>query len=199
MKKLFLLLTLLSSGITGYCTTWIISNTGWHFTPDTITITLGDSINFTIDSTHHVVEISQASWNLNDTTPLPGFSTPMGGGLVFPSQLTLGTHWYICPEHFAEPMKAVIIVQNPTGIASLNTSKGQSIIYPNPFTNTITIDTNEESMVSIYTSSAEKIKSVLLKNIQLKNEIDVSSLPSGIYLIQFVSAKQSFASKFVKQ
>jgi plastocyanin len=180
MKKIVLALLLLHSGITGFCTTWTINNVGWHFSPDTITITLGDSVNFDIHSSHHVVEVSEATWNLNDSTPLPGFSTGMGGGLALPAQLTAGTHWYVCPEHIEEPMKAVIIVQNITNIFLLDRESEKSTAYPNPFANKVIIETYAGDMISIYKLTGEKIKSGSLNKSQSKFEFDASELTKGI-------------------
>jgi hypothetical protein len=55
--------------------------------------------------------VSQATWNANGTTPLPGgFSVPFGGGMVLPSQLGIGTHYYVCQAHVSFGMKGKIIV-----------------------------------------------------------------------------------------
>ena len=186
MKKISIAFLLLLICSKSFSATWTVTNAGWHFTPDTLTITLGDSVNFVIDTSHYVLEISQSSWIADDTTPLPGFRTPFGGGLVLPAQLTAGTHWYICPEHSSEPMKAVIIVQNPAGITSLNISSQKSNAYPNPFMNKITIEALGADMISIYNIIGKKIVSVQLKTAQTKAELDASELINGIYFYNII-------------
>ncbi|WP_225154157.1 hypothetical protein, partial [Bradyrhizobium sp. NBAIM08] len=96
-SKILLSLLLLTAGLTGFCTTWTITNFGFTFTPASITINPGDSVNFVIDSAHNAVEVSDTTWNANGNTALPGgFLTPFGGGLILATQLGTGTHYYVC-------------------------------------------------------------------------------------------------------
>src|ERR1035437_6539811 len=117
MKKTLLIAFAIYSGV-ALCNTVTIVNSGSTFSPATVTITVGDTVKFTLASIHDAVEVSQATWNANGTTALSGgFSTPFGGGLVLPAQLTVGTHWYVCSPHAASMhMKGVIIVKNAAGI-----------------------------------------------------------------------------------
>src|SRR5215831_2615330 len=106
--KLLFLLFLLVAGWTGYSTTHTITNSGFTFTPATITISSGDDVNFVLESIHNVVEVNQATWDANGFTPLPGgFSDPFGGGLVPASKLTAGIHWYVCGVHASFGMKGM--------------------------------------------------------------------------------------------
>ncbi len=113
MKKyLIISLLLLFSTIEVHATKWTITVVGASFSPSTITITSGDSVLFSISTAHNAVEVSQATWNANGNTSLSGgFSTPFGGGLVLPSNLTVGTHYYVCAPHASIGMKGIIIVQ----------------------------------------------------------------------------------------
>ena len=109
--KIFLSLLLFSISFTGICTTWTITNSGFTFTPATIYIVLGDSVNFVIASVHNAREVSQTTWNSNGTTALTGgFQTAFGGGMVLPAQLAVGTHYYVCTPHASIGMKGTIIV-----------------------------------------------------------------------------------------
>ena len=111
--KIILTFLILSTFITGYCTVWTVNSSGYTFTPATITIIVGDTVNFSIASSHNSVEVSQTTWNSNGSTALSGgFQTPMGGGIVLPAQLTVGTHYYVCVPHASMGMKGTIIVQN---------------------------------------------------------------------------------------
>lgn len=111
MKKIILIAAILLYSAAGFSTTWTVSSLSMSFNPANITITAGDSVNFTLLSSHNAVEVSQATWNANGTTPLPGgFVEPFGGGLVLPSHLTVGVHYYVCQAHAAFGMKGKITV-----------------------------------------------------------------------------------------
>jgi plastocyanin len=79
MKFFFLLqILLILLSFTGSGKTWTITNSGTTFSPESITINVGDSVKFSISSSHNSVEVSQSTWNTNGNTPLTGFSTPYG-------------------------------------------------------------------------------------------------------------------------
>ncbi len=112
MKNFLLSLLLVLPGISGFCTTWIVTNSGFTFSPSTITINPGDDVNFNLDVIHDAVEVSQSTWNANGNTPLAGgFQLSFGGGLVPSSKLGVGTHYYVCSPHASSGMKGTIIVQ----------------------------------------------------------------------------------------
>lgn len=133
MKKLLFPSIFILNSVVALCTTSTIVNSGYTFSPDSVTITSGDSINFVLASIHNTVEVSQTTWAANGTTPLSGgFSTPFGGGIVTPAKLTAGTHYYVCGAHASMGMKGVIIVQGTsTGITENQLQTGISV-YPNP-------------------------------------------------------------------
>lgn len=131
MKKILLSLLLVSISIAGYSKIWTINNSGSTFSPATITIVYGDTVRFTITVAHDAREVSQTTWNAGGTTALPGgFQTPFGGGLVLPTQLGVGTHYYICTPHVGIGMKGTIIVQScpipatPAGVV------GSTVVCP---------------------------------------------------------------------
>jgi len=175
------------------------------FSPASVTINIGDSVNFVLASIHDVVEVSQATWNANGTTPLSnGFSTPFNGGTVLPAKLTLGTHYYVCGVHGPSGMKGVIIVQDPaTGIYNLQVNNNNITIYPNPtsghFTLALNNLPNKEIQVSItntigeeiYTSQKEKINGNYSKEISLHN------ISKGIYFVQIKSSEGIVVKKIV--
>ena len=64
MKKaiLFLLITLATTSIS-FSTTHTITNSGFSFLPSSITINIGDTVKFVLESIHTAREVSQATWN----------------------------------------------------------------------------------------------------------------------------------------
>ncbi|MDY0101853.1 MAG: Ig-like domain-containing protein [Lentimicrobium sp.] len=94
----------------------------------------------------------------------------------------------------------VILPNNELGIESAILQESSILIFPNPASNLISIsagvieETAEYSIFSIFgvkTSSGKLYKGV-------HSNIDVSALPSGLYLIRFTSGRGLFTGKFIK-
>src|SRR5262245_20793301 len=119
MKKILIIFLLALYSEMASSTIVTVISSGYTFSPQTITVNAGDTVNFSLTSIHNVTEVSQATYAANGSTPLAGgFSTPYGGGWVFTESLTTGTHWYVCQSHASMGMKGRIIVQSLTaGIA----------------------------------------------------------------------------------
>lgn len=184
MKKLLLSLILVIVCIKVSCTTWTIVNSGFTFSPSTITITIGDDVNFVLASIHDAVEVSKATWDANGNTPLGGgFQTPFGGGLVQTSQLGIGIHYYVCSTHASIGMKGMITVQSITGIPENQITPAISV-YPNPTSNIITIGTIyniSNSRYYIFDYSGRKIMDGKIAD--GTKQLDLSYLTRGVYYV----------------
>jgi plastocyanin len=103
-----LLLTLAASPAAA--TKHTVTASGFAFSPSTLNIAEGDTVVFTISGLHNAREVSQATWNVDGTTQLPGgFSVPFGGGEAIPAGV--GAHYYVCTNHvLSSSMKGVINV-----------------------------------------------------------------------------------------
>lgn len=88
--------------------TYTVVSSGFTFSPATITVHAGDTIQFNLSSIHNAVEVSQATWNANGTTSNGGFSLPFGGGALV--LVDTGTYYYVCQVHASMGMKGMIIV-----------------------------------------------------------------------------------------
>jgi plastocyanin len=203
MKKVLLTILILLSGAICFSKTWIITNSdAFTFTPATVTITLGDSVNFQLASIHDALEVSLATWNVNGTTPLPGFSTPDGGGLVLPAHLTVGTHYYVCMHHVASNgMKGMIIVQSVTGIEETAMLANISI-YPNPTNGKFNLEFNNADIPSekdcnleIYNINGQKIYQTPV--LYPTSEFDLSTQSNGIYFIKIKNGQAVLTKKIV--
>jgi plastocyanin len=203
MKKIVFSILLFSLGLSSFCTTWTITNSGFTFSPATVTITFGDSVNFSLGAIHNAVEVSQATWDLNGTTPLPGFSVPLGGGLVLPTQLAIGTHYYVCTVHAAMGMKGIIIVQGPAGIPETS-SMGNFSIYPNPSRGKFKVEINNPQYtknyeLEIYDLLGNKIFTTSQPKQQNSIQIDLSGFTKGIYFVRLYDGEEIFDRKVVIQ
>jgi plastocyanin len=179
------LVVLFSFFASGICTNWTITNSGLTFTPDTLRITLGDGVDFSLESIHNAVEVSQETWNANGNTALEGgFSVPLGGGSVSPDLLTAGTHWYVCEPHASTGMKGVIIVDNVSATEERLPEDNISF-FPNPAHEFITVQSNSDLSGSPYLILNLAGKQVLTGIFEEESgTIDISSFESGIYLLQ---------------
>jgi len=130
-KKIILLFFFIALCFNAFCKIWTVTNSGTSFSPDQLTINLGDTVQFSIAASHDVLEVNKSTWDSNGNAALVGgFSTPFGGGMVKPNLLALGTHYYVCTPHAAFGMKAKIIVQTPpTTQANLQWSNPSDIVY----------------------------------------------------------------------
>lgn len=193
MKTIILFLLFILIGEVGSAKIWTITNSGFSFNPSTITINLGDTVVFSIADIHSVREVSQTEWNANGNNALPGgFETPSGGGTVMPSQLGLGTHYYVCVPHAASGMKGKIIVQSVTGI-NLNKFEGGIDVFPNPVYDKVTVHAQNNSIDLNYSIMSLSGKQVLSGKLNDEySSIDISELQAGIYILRI--GKQYFQS-----
>lgn len=199
-RKIILSTLLLAISLTGFCTVWTISNTGNTFTPDTIIIDFGDTVNFVLSPSHQPREVSQASWNANGNTALAGgFETAFGGGIVLPEQLGIGTHYYVCVPHAFLGMKGIIFVNSPAAVAD-DQLRANSAIYPNP--------SNGKFQLSIDASLLTKNYKMEICNLQgesiyqseitsAKSDIDLSNRSNGIYFVKIFNGQALLTKKIV--
>lgn len=188
--KILLLVLLLSAGMAGYSTTWQITNSGFTFSPATVTIQPGDDVNFTLESMHNAVEVSSTTWNANGSTSNNGFQVPYGGGSVAASKLTVGTHYYVCVPHSSLGMKGKIIVGNSTAI--VETKADQRVtLGSNPVRDVIQLTLNETDLLGsdyrLFNQVGQLMMSAKLSD--KINLISVNQLPSGVYFMQIAGLK----------
>lgn len=203
-SKILLSLVLLLIGFKGNCTIYTIINNGTTFVPASIIIVLGDTIQFVIEGTHNVVEVSDTTWNANGNTPLAGgFQVPFGGGLLLPSQI-YGLHYYVCNPHAQNTMKGEIIVLHHAAIAE-NISEANISTYPNPtvdFLNIISSD-NKNFEIAIFNNLGEKLYSGSSYPLSIGEgsgvRFQTANHPNGIYFIHVYSQNKFYSQKFIKQ
>ena len=132
IKNIFLIISLsFLTFTTGFTQT--ITNSGLTFSPDTLQVTIGDTIIFNISASHNAVEVSETTFNNNDSTSNNGFNIPFGGGSWTADSIK--TYYYVCQSHVSMGMKGVIIVNPPACNKSLaQQSEG---FDPNPLYSTM--------------------------------------------------------------
>jgi plastocyanin len=117
---------------TSFGATYTITNSGFTFSPDEITISPGDTVIFSLGAIHNAVQVSEETWNNNGNTSNGGFSLPFGGGQVVLEDE--GTYYYVCEPHANQGMKGIIHVSGtavPTDEIYTDNTKNLKV-YPNP-------------------------------------------------------------------
>ena len=108
------------SGATGECgKTWQVTTTDdtsdmnayMDFSPEDLTIAVGDCVSFIMSDTHNAVEVSQYTYDSLGTEPLEGgFNVPFGDTIIVYFG-EAGAHYYVCQPHAAGEMAGTITVE----------------------------------------------------------------------------------------
>lgn len=174
----------------GNCTIWTITNTGETFSPASITVNFGDTIEFVLDGSHNAVQVSQTTWNANGSTPLAGgFQTSFGGGTVYTANHGTGTYYYVCSPHASLGMKGVIQVEGTSNIP-LPAKERTFGMYPNPADNILFIRI-ENWKPGINFRVLDITGRAVLEGtlVAVISEIDISRLSTGVYIMQVPNLK----------
>lgn len=201
MKKAILLSAILmtAGSIASNATIWTISNSGNLFSPSTATIAVGDTVRFNITSSHDAVEVSEATYTANGTTPLDGgFEVPFGGGTVLPEQLSVGQHWFICTPHVTMGMKGIITVTATTSVTDI-LAKSEITVGPNPTGDYITMQSSlklDNTKYSVIDIAGKKLAEGSVQGNESK--IDIQALPKGNYFLLLGNGMAKRTIKVVK-
>ncbi len=169
MKYFLCAFALLAAGVfTAGGTTHTIMNSGFTFSPTTLTVGEGDTIVFSLASIHTAREVSQSTWNVNGTTPVGGgFDLPDGGGTVVITGV--GVHYYVCVPHASIGMKGTITVNPVTDVRPVEDPLPARFLleqnYPNPFnpstTMKISVGRTAFTVVSVYAADGRRVKTLV--------------------------------------
>lgn len=194
MIKLFFAFVLsLTTSSSLLATIHTITNSGLTFTPNTITITQGDTVNFVLASIHNATQVSQATWDADGNTSNGGFQTPFGGGIVVLQQA--GTYYYVCQPHASMGMKGIINVTGTTEVLAGSNSTPERFTlqqnHPNPFnpSTSISFSVPEISYVTI------KIYNLIGTEIQTLTQ---QSYNPGIYTVTWNGSDYSSGMYFYR-
>jgi plastocyanin len=172
--------TLLLALLTGTAGAQTIVQSNFSFNPNTLTVSPGATITVTLGSPHTFTQVSEATWNANGNTILPGGFNFSAGT----HQLTLdvpGTYYYVCLPHASMGMKGKIIVD--TGTGTVDRGLPTTLVFPNPASSELTVaGPAQERITAILYDAAghEALRGSLMAN----DRLSVAHLQAGTYTLQ---------------
>ncbi|MGD0711557.1 MAG: T9SS type A sorting domain-containing protein [Bacteroidales bacterium] len=83
------------------------------------------------------------------------------------------------------------------GIKELNNNACNIVVYPNPATNNLTIESLQNTTIEITNMQGQLVETIVTKG--NKTNIDVSALASGVYVVQARTKNGVGVKKFVKE
>ena len=89
----------------------VVKTSGFTFSPDVVTINAGDFVEFQMPQNQAVLQVDQASFDANDSTPLPGGFSVAFGKTKKVKFAAPGTYYYVSPSSIELGMKGKIIVK----------------------------------------------------------------------------------------
>jgi plastocyanin len=185
MKKnyLFLFVLLFAFNISN-AAVFTIMVSGLTYSPSVVNAAVGDTILFTnISGSHPTVQVSQTTWNMNGSTPLPGGWGSMTSNFQYIISAP-GDIYYVCSNHVSSGMKGRILV-TASNVAELIGENNISILSNVVNFNEIIVmnTTGSNARLYIYDLSGKEVSVNELNN-SLRQLVTVD-LPSGVYLYRF--------------
>jgi plastocyanin len=119
MKHFFIILFLIVPiSLENKAAQFRVSNNGNTYSPATLTIQVGDTVNFILSRNCNAVEVSEPGYSKNLFKPNGGFSLPVGGGQVVFRKA--GFFYYVNSSPMAKFMKGLIMVLEPISASNRN-------------------------------------------------------------------------------
>ena len=178
MKKLLLSFALFYGTFMSAQNKFIVTSSGMSFSPSSITINQGDTVEWQNISGVHNVNGNQATYPANPTSFGNGAASSSSWtySIVFN---TVGTYTYQCDIHVGGGMIGTVTVQLPAQINEI-TSKSNIKIFPNPATDYFTVNANQSlTKIMLYNSTGK-----LIKTYPSANNYDIKGMLSGIYFLK---------------
>lgn len=167
--------------------THILTGNDTYFAPDTLYIEAGDTVNFISNGYHSATEVDSLDWVNNTANHNGGFYVGFGAP-TSSMKFTIdneGTYYNICVPHAGMGMKSIIIVTAALEIEDTERNN-ETIIYPNPSNHSISV--HNSNSIEIFNLAGQLVLNKT--NLSLSEQIDISELPKGQYVVVLDSGKQ---------
>lgn len=179
--KLLLLLTSLFCQVCTYATNFSVTISGFSYTPDILTVNVGDVVTIEASGFHPLVQVSANDWSAGNPTQLPGgFNSTVNFNLTITQAMAGTTIYYGCSNHMASSsMKGSISVNLTSSVSDNNRKEFNFTVFPNPVT--------DNSWLNISLKKAGKTSLTLydLNGKLVHRYFNSSILPSGEQTIPF--------------
>lgn len=194
MRKILLSTFFINLALIALAADFTVSNSGFSFTPDDLSINEGDQVIFDLGNSHNVIEVSLDTWQANGSMSNGGFSAPFGGGTVLFDEP--GTYYYVCQPHAGMGMKGQITVSPISNIIGVKASISIAM-YPNPCKGAVNFDLNPSfvQMVEILGLNGEVYAQFSIDSEITKVNLD--HLNRGIYFVRFVGTEETLTRRLV--
>lgn len=180
--------------------THTITISGLTYVPDSLTINESDKVIISASGNHPLQEVSMASWELGESTPLvDGFSGTTSQTITFSN---VGTYYFVCTRHSDLGMKGMIKVVRPTGLLKETTSSSNNgvKIYPNPAASDLMIQLEQATQVqtiSLVNAQGIEVSNQTINSSILSHTLNVSGLESGLYQVVISTPEKKIYNKVV--
>lgn len=204
MKKLLLSIAALAATFTlaNAQTTYTIDvePLSFAYSPPLRAISKGDKIQFTASDFHPLQQVSQATWDANGDTPLPGgFYCNSTCTVPFDS---VGEFYFVCTRHTGgtTPMKGKVIVAAPLSVKTEMASAYGIRLFPNPASSQMELRLGQATMIqsiSVTNSLGHPVLNLPINGAISNYTLNVSELESGIYHVLISTPDKRMMEKIV--
>jgi len=168
-----------------------ITINGFSYVLDNITVNVGDQVTIEASSFHPLLQVSQATWNANGTTPLSGgFNSTSNFTFTITAPMGGTTLYYVCSNHASSGMKGQINVNVAAGIPENSIRDFNFTVYPNPIMADawINVSVKKAGRISIvmHDMQGRIIQHIVGMNVkagEITLPLDASRLQKGIYIL----------------
>lgn len=170
-QKLLLAIAILFNCSILKAANFTITAPGLVYSPSSLTVNVGDVVTFDVNfSFHPTVQVSQATWNNDGSTPLSGgfnFTTGITGSVTITSAMAGSTIYYVCSAHVFAGMKGTITVNVIASLAENQIRNFNFTVFPNPVTSNsqlnISLKKSGKTTVALYDINGRMVEQVLDK------------------------------------
>ena len=193
MKKFLLFLSSLFLLIgNSNATNYDVTISGFSYTPATLTVNVGDVVTIEASSFHPLVQVSEASWNSDLTTPLSGgFTSTTNFALTITASMAGTTIFYLCNVHGPSGMKGQINVNLAAGITENQVHDFNFTVYPNPVMSDASLNISTKkagkisfSMYDLKGRMVTQFADINVQSGQITVPFDTAPLQKGLYILQ---------------
>lgn len=173
-----------------------VNISGFSYSPDAITVNVGDVVIIEANTTHPLIQVSQANWNANNGI-LDGFSSTSNYSLTITAGMAGTTIYYGCSAHFSSGMKGQITVNVVSGISENQIRPFNFTVYPNPVTADSWMNVSVKSAgrisITVYDINGRVIRHLIDQQVKAGEftiAFPVNELQKGTYIVQMRTAKE---------